>query len=1355
MDKNHFSRREFLKRGIGLTGSAAALGAVGSASGATSNSIVIENNSSGTAQSQWDLSGEGQYSGFGLGNGQTPKAGVTNYIEGFADNISVNHGQTINLKINTNCKNYRIDIYRLGYYAGLGARKMATISMNAASLQPTPLTNLAIGLIDAGNWSVTASWAVPAAAVSGVYIAHLVRQDTIAGENHIIFVVRDDNTQHDIVFQTSDLTWQAYNGWGGYNLYGGAGLVPTSNGRAYKISYNRPFATRDEIGTASGPQDFVFGAEVSAIRWLEANGYDVSYIAGVDTDRSGAQLLNHKIFLSVGHDEYWSGNQRSNVEAARAAGVHLAFMSGNEVFWKTRWEPSIDSSATGYRTLVCYKETREAKPIDPLDPPSWTGSWRDPRFSPPADGGRPENALTGQLWTVDSWRADAITIPYPMTLFRFWRNTNVAATKAGQTASLTTNYLGYEWDESPDNGCQPAGLIYLSSTILPVQTYLLDYGLNVGPYTATHNLSLYRNSVSGALVFGAGTVFWAWGLDSDHDTGSDDMTPADSNVQQATVNLFADMGVQPQTIQSGLVGATRSTDTTAPVSSIAPLGTVTEQQITVIKGSATDIGGLVAGVEVSTDGGVTWHPATGTATWSYNWWAQAPGSYKILSRATDDSVNVEPPGAGISVIVIPGATISLFNPSATSPYGGANAPALVGPVMDSGSVELGIMFQTAAAGAVTGIRFYKNPWNTGTHYGNVWNIAGALLGSTTFTNETAFGWQLAKLASPVTLTPGTTYIVSYHSVAGNYSADPTYFTTPRISGPLKAPVAGGHSVYAYGTGNSVFPVNSGGLDNYWVDVVFARSGGAGNLPPTASNVSGLVATTNTPLSIPASSLLINALEPNGYPLSVSGVSNPINGSVSYDATTQTVTFVPTTGYPAPSYAGTASFNYSVSNGNGGSATALVTLTVNVPTSGLFSVSSTPGTISVNDSSAVELGLKFQAATGGKVIGVRFYKGPQNTGTHVGNLWSSAGALLATVTFSGETASGWQQSNFSNPVTLTAGVTYVVSYHTSTGFYSADANYFANALTNGQLTAPSGATSGGNGVYAYGSISVFPTNSYNSGNYWVDVAFAAAGALGNQAPAANNDSGFNVSENTVLSIPASSLLANDTDPNGFSLSITGVSNPSHGTVTYDSVAQVVTFVPAANYVGLAGFSYAITNGHGGTASAAVSLTVTVPIMSLFSASSTPGTATVNDPSAVELGVKFQVSTAGKILGVRFYKGPQNTGAHVGNLWTVGGGLLATANFTNETASGWQQVFFATPVTVAAGTTYVASYHTLTGFYSADGSYYASALTNGSLTAPSSASSGGNGVYAYGSASSLPVNTYNSTNYWVDVLFTQGS
>ena len=174
-----------------------------------------------------------------------------------------------------------------------------------------------------------------------------------------------------------------------------------SDGRAYKVSYNRPFIVRDGIGTVAGPQDFVFSAEYAAIRWLEQNGFDVTYIASIDAEPGHVPLTNYKVFMSVGHDEYWSGDLRTGVEAARDAGVHLIFMSGNEVFWKTRWEA--DSNGTPNRILVCYKETRANAKIDPTA--IWTGTWRDPSFSPPSDGGRPENALTGTIFQVDSYRA--------------------------------------------------------------------------------------------------------------------------------------------------------------------------------------------------------------------------------------------------------------------------------------------------------------------------------------------------------------------------------------------------------------------------------------------------------------------------------------------------------------------------------------------------------------------------------------------------------------------------------------------------------------------------------------------------------------------------------------------------------------------------------------------------------------------------------------------------------------------------------------------------------------------------------------------------------------------------------------
>src|SRR5690606_6731741 len=157
-----------------------------------------------------------------------------------------------------------------------------------------------------------------------------------------------------------------------------------------------------------------------------------------------------------------SGNQRSQVEAARDAGVNLAFLSGNEVFWKTRWENSIDGSGTSYRTLVSYKETHANQKIDPS--PEWTGTWRDPRFSPPSDGGRPENALTGTIFMVNAGATTAIRVPEADGKMRFWRHTSVATQAPGSTVTLASSTLGYEWDVDADNGWRPPGLVRLSRT---------------------------------------------------------------------------------------------------------------------------------------------------------------------------------------------------------------------------------------------------------------------------------------------------------------------------------------------------------------------------------------------------------------------------------------------------------------------------------------------------------------------------------------------------------------------------------------------------------------------------------------------------------------------------------------------------------------------------------------------------------------------------------------------------------------------------------------------------------------------------------------------------------------------------
>jgi hypothetical protein len=158
----------------------------------------------------------------------------------------------------------------------------------------------------------------------------------------------------------------------------------------------------------------------------------------------------------------------------------------------------------------------------------------------------------------------------------------------------------------------------------------------------------------------------------------------------------------------------------------------------------------------------------------------------------------------------------------------------------------------------------------------------------------------------------------------------------------------------------------------------------------------------------------------------------------------------------------------------------------------------------------------------------------------------------------------------------------------------------------------------------------------------------------------------------------------------------------------------------------------------------------PAGSIFSLTAVPATVDSNDARAVELGVKFRSDAATTVAGVRFYKSADNTGAHTGSLWTASGTRLATVTFASESASGWQTALFATPVAIAANTTYIVSYHTAVGHYSDSSEFFANnGVDSGSLYALSNSAAGGNGVYAYG-AGGFPNQTYKSTNYWVDVV-----
>ncbi len=1217
------------------------------------NKIACENSKPGDPPANWQIRGIGDES-----------------IQGFATRISTNVGGTVSFKIKTPASAYHIDILRLGYYGGDGARLIASNIQPSAKLpqvQPECLHEKATGLIDCGNWGVSASWQVPESAVSGLYVAQLVRNDT-GGESQIFFVVKEEESHAPIVLKTSDATWEAYNAYGGNSFYTCTVQCPPGEPEGYKaayaVSYNRPF---DGTLATDGGQSDPFYAEYQMIRFLERNGYNMTYVAQPDVDSAGpAMLENHKVFISSAHDEYWSGTERANVEAAREAGVNLAFFSGNEVFWKTRWA---SSEGTPDRTLVTYKETHFNEPVDPEEPRVSTSSWRDPRFGAEGGAGKPENSLTGQLFMVNAGTSD-IKVPGTFAGLRFWRNTAVSQLTPSQTATLSpgTGTLGYEWDVDPDNGFRPPGRISLSSTTVNnVQTFN-DYGTTVvDPTIATHSLSLYR-APSGALVFGSGTVQWSWGLDNTNawENGATDPSgnPPDPTMEQATVNLLAEMGAQPSTLQSGLVTASASTDHTPPTATVtSPTAgrSFKNGEAVTISGTATDTGGVVAAVEVSTDGGKTWHPASGTSSWTYSWNVEGTTSATIEARAVDDSANLGAASAGVKVGV--SCPCSMLG-SLTPEHADAG---------DASSIEVGVKFRSEVAGLIEGIRYFKSAANTGTHTGSLWTAGGELLGEATFTGETASGWQQVKFVSPVAIKANVTYVAGYFAPKGHYSDTAWQLNSPPATGsavldhpPLHIlpDVGNGNGVYEY-SGSATFPSNDYHADNYWVDVLFSPA----EVPQQVTNVQATAGTGEATVTWTA---------PGG------GVAP--------------------TSYRVTPYIGTAA--------------------------------QTPVTVAAPATSKAVIGLKAGTSYTFKVAALsESGAGPESepsnavtpsaptvAGAPTG-VAATAGALSATVTWTAPTSEGgspitsyrvtpYVGTTAQSPVSVAA----TARTATISGLSAGTSYTFKVAAVNAVGTGPESAAS--NAVVPIGTTAPgAPTG--------VAAIAKSSGALVSwTAPSSNGGSaitGYRITPYAGTTALAPTTAA----PSATSASVSGLPN-------------------GAPYT----FKVAAVNAVGTGPESAASATVT-PYDTIFDLA-TPGTVDSGDGGAVELGVRFRSEVAGTIEGIRFYKAATNTGTHVGSLWTAGGQLLGQATFSGETASGWQQVKFASPVAIQANTTYVAGYFAPAGHYSDNGPTLASAVSNPPLSAEASGAVG-NGVYAYGSGVTFPTNSWNASNYWVDVLF----
>ncbi|UUO04934.1 hypothetical protein M4951_16260 [Blastopirellula sp. J2-11] len=333
-------RRQFLQGAIAATTLAAGVGEARSVLAADANStpdrIRAENALPGA--DDWQLT-RVRVDGDGF---RSP------WIEGYCSRQSVLLGESIDILVSTNpTRSFRLELFRMGYYGGSGARLMKTIGPLESETEPTPTPGEKN--LHECRWKSTVRLSIPTHWTSGVYLGRLTtvpEPGEAYWQSYVIFVVRDERPA-DILFQVSDNTWQAYNRWpNNYSIY----THPKgTQGPWANVSFDRPYGREAQHqGVVNDPRTVGSGEflpfEFPLAYWLEQHGYDVSYCSNSDMltpDRG----LRCKSFISVGHDEYWDLRQFRSVEKMRDHGVNLLFLSGNSICWVTPFQESSSGAA--------------------------------------------------------------------------------------------------------------------------------------------------------------------------------------------------------------------------------------------------------------------------------------------------------------------------------------------------------------------------------------------------------------------------------------------------------------------------------------------------------------------------------------------------------------------------------------------------------------------------------------------------------------------------------------------------------------------------------------------------------------------------------------------------------------------------------------------------------------------------------------------------------------------------------------------------------------------------------------------------------------------------------------------------
>mmetsp|Transcript_29721 Transcript_29721/g.61103 ORF Transcript_29721/g.61103 Transcript_29721/m.61103 type:complete len:593 (-) Transcript_29721:240-2018(-) len=469
-------------------------------------------------------------------------------IEGYMSHTSVQRGESILLFYNTKSPSVIVEVFRSGYYGGLGARKV---------LGPVEVPGREQIIPRPDNYgTVSCQWKDPFIVstqnswTTGVYLVRMT-ETAAKTQSYAIFFIRDDARQSDITFQIPFNTYQAYNYWGGRSLYGWGSGGPEklpwgkhAGNRAFKVSYDRPYARSNTLAAAygNGAGEYLtniqllfpdYGLNCSAgwnynmVRFLEKNSVGVTYISNIDTHSRLNKITKPKLFLTQGHDEYWSNEMRDHVENLRDTGTHLVFLGSNTAYFAVRMEPGDSNTSVNKssipglapdenRIIVCFKRVK----ADPV---------KNEFRSVPFRQVRPEADMVGVEYVGDPYEEDLIVKNASHWIFH---GTGVS------DGYVIPGLLGYEVDSMRESRTKN------NNIITPVfETPLKNIHMKrKEPILLCHG-TIYT-SASGANVFGAGTMFWSWGLDDYNVQQGLRPSLLSKVIEKVTWNLFEAAGVK-------------------------------------------------------------------------------------------------------------------------------------------------------------------------------------------------------------------------------------------------------------------------------------------------------------------------------------------------------------------------------------------------------------------------------------------------------------------------------------------------------------------------------------------------------------------------------------------------------------------------------------------------------------------------------------------------------------------------------------------------------------------------------------------------------------------------------------------